>query len=176
GRAGTYDCHADYCHSLVRPVRSEAADIRCKSYRTVGLQSNNYGRQFEINRRGLKQWPTASRVTLATSYCYAPRSSESEVTGPTCVSKLARVERPAFGRRLQQSPRLSVPFAHRTKPFGGMRRNLTTDSSTLARGSRGGLAAMSDETYASLLVWIICALLFSCGVVAIGQHPGWFCG
>ena len=37
GRAGTYDCHADYCYSLVRAVRSEAADIRCKSYRTLGL-------------------------------------------------------------------------------------------------------------------------------------------
>jgi hypothetical protein len=35
---------------------------------------------------------------------------------------------------------------------------------------------MTDETYVSLLVWIICALTFSCGVVAIGQHPGWFGG
>jgi hypothetical protein len=45
----------------------------------------------------------------------------------------------------------------------------------LTRGSRA-LAAMTDETYVSLLVWIICALMFSCGVVAIGQHPGWFGG
>ena len=49
-----------------------------------------------------------------------------------------------------------------------MRRNLTTDKLNLA------LAVMTDEAYVSLLVWIICALLFSCGVVAIGQHPGWF--
>jgi hypothetical protein len=58
----------------------------------------------------------------------------------------------------------------------GMQRNLTADKFNLACGSRGELAAMTDEIYVSLLVWIICALLFSCGVVAIGQHPGWFSG
>ena len=50
------------------------------------------------------------------------RSSESEVTGPMYVSQLARAVPPAFGRRLQQLPKLSMPL----KP--GMR---------LARGLRG---------------------------------------
>src|SRR5215469_17646493 len=136
GCACAPDSPAGYRHHLVRAVRSEAADIRCKSYRTVGLQSNNYGQQFEINKRGLEQWPTASRVTLAISYCYAPRSSGLEARAPTSGSRLAWVERPAFGRRLQQSPRLSVPFTHRTKSLGGTRRNLTTDKFNLARGSR----------------------------------------
>jgi hypothetical protein len=137
GRTRAYDCPAGYRNHLVCAVRSEAADNRCKSYRTVGFQSNNYGQQFEINRRGLKQWPTASRVTLATSYCYPPRSSGLEARVPTCASRPARVERPVFGRRLQQSPRLSVCSTHRTKPLGGMRQNLTTDKLNLARGSRG---------------------------------------
>src|SRR5262249_32927601 len=111
---------------LVRAVRSEAADIRCKSYRTAGLQSNHCGQQLAINRRDLEQWPTASRVTLALSYCYAPRSSGLEARALTCGSKLVRAEPPAFGRRLQQSPGLSVPFTHRTKPLGGMRRKSST--------------------------------------------------
>jgi hypothetical protein len=33
---------------------------------------------------------------------------------------------------------------------------------------------MTDETYVSLLVWIICALTFSCGFVALTHHPEWF--
>jgi hypothetical protein len=32
---------------------------------------------------------------------------------------------------------------------------------------------MTDETYVSLLVWIICALTF-CGFVALTHHPEWF--
>src|SRR5215471_12709650 len=119
GCACAYDCPAGYRQHLVRAMRSEAADIRCKSYRTAGLQSNHCGQQLAINRRDLEQWPTASRVTLAPSYCYAPRSSGLEARALTCGSKLVRAEPPAFGRRLQQSPGLSVPFTHRTKPLGG---------------------------------------------------------
>jgi hypothetical protein len=33
---------------------------------------------------------------------------------------------------------------------------------------------MTDENYSLLLVWTICALIFSCGVVALMQHPEWF--
>jgi hypothetical protein len=33
---------------------------------------------------------------------------------------------------------------------------------------------MTDENYFLLLAWTICALMFSCGVVAFTQHPGWF--
>src|SRR5215471_3977648 len=62
GCACAYDCPAGYRHHLVRAVRSEAADIRCKSYRTVGLQSNHYGREFEINERGLRQWQPSLRA------------------------------------------------------------------------------------------------------------------
>src|SRR5215469_3776847 len=65
GRTRAYGYPSGYRDHLVRAFRSEAADIRCKSCRTVGLQSNNYGQQFEINRRGIAKWPTASRVTLA---------------------------------------------------------------------------------------------------------------
>jgi hypothetical protein len=46
------------------------------------------------------------------------RSSESEVTGPTCASKLARVVRLAFGHQLQQPHRLNVVLTHRMKPLG----------------------------------------------------------
>ena len=35
-------------------------------------------------------------------------------------------------------------------------------------------AAMSDETYVTLLLWTICTLTFACGVVALTEHPEWF--
>jgi hypothetical protein len=35
-------------------------------------------------------------------------------------------------------------------------------------------AAMSDETYTTLLLWTICLLAFACGVVALTEHPEWF--
>ena len=43
----------------------------------------------------------------------------------------------------------------------------------LARELRG-LAVMTDENYFLLLVWTICGLMFSCGVVAFTHHPEWF--
>jgi hypothetical protein len=36
------------------------------------------------------------------------------------------------------------------------------------------LAVMTDENYFLLLTWIVCALMFSCGVVALTHHPEWF--
>ena len=36
------------------------------------------------------------------------------------------------------------------------------------------VAVMTDENYFLLLVWTICALMFSCGVVAFTHHPEWF--
>jgi hypothetical protein len=33
---------------------------------------------------------------------------------------------------------------------------------------------MSDENYSLVLLQIICLLMFSCGVVALTQHPEWF--
>jgi hypothetical protein len=32
---------------------------------------------------------------------------------------------------------------------------------------------MNDEHYTSLLLWMICLLMFACGVMAITQHPEW---
>ena len=36
------------------------------------------------------------------------------------------------------------------------------------------IAGMSDENYSLVLLQIICLLMFSCGVVALTQHPEWF--
>ena len=36
------------------------------------------------------------------------------------------------------------------------------------------LAVMTDENYFLLLTWTVCALMFSCGVVALTHHPEWF--
>jgi len=36
------------------------------------------------------------------------------------------------------------------------------------------LAVMTDENYFLFLVWSICALMFSCGFVALTHHPEWF--
>ena len=33
---------------------------------------------------------------------------------------------------------------------------------------------MSDKNYFSLLVCMICLLMFACSVVAITEHPEWF--
>jgi hypothetical protein len=33
---------------------------------------------------------------------------------------------------------------------------------------------MSDDNYLALLLWTICLLTFSCGVVALTHHPEWF--
>ena len=121
-RTRNYDCPPDCRPHLVRASRSEAPGIRFKSYPTfgrMGFQSwNDCGQPFDINGRGVRQWRTSSRVTLATPYYCVPRSSGSEARGPMCGSRLARVARPAFGRQPQQLPRLSAPLMHR-KPLGG---------------------------------------------------------
>jgi hypothetical protein len=33
---------------------------------------------------------------------------------------------------------------------------------------------MSDENYSLVLLQVICLLMFSCGFVALTQHPEWF--
>lgn len=33
---------------------------------------------------------------------------------------------------------------------------------------------MTDETYVTLLLWMICTLSFMCGVAALTEHPEWF--
>src|SRR5262249_24463954 len=73
GCACAYDCSAGYRHHLVRAVRSEAADIRSKSSPTMGFQSSdNCSQPYDSIGRGLRQWPTASRVTMATLSCCVP--------------------------------------------------------------------------------------------------------
>lgn len=36
------------------------------------------------------------------------------------------------------------------------------------------LLAMTDESYTTVLLWMICVLTFACGLVALTQHPEWF--
>jgi hypothetical protein len=49
-------------------------------------------------------------------------------------------------------------------------------TSAKATQSPHGLASpvLTDKSYLMLLVWAICVLLFSCGMVAITQHSEWF--
>ena len=80
-----------------------------------------------------------------------------------CGSRLARVARLAFGYQLQQSHGLKGALTHRTKPLGGMRRNLITDKFNLARGSRAPPGRLEKRTHApqqfgQLLDESVCAL------------------
>jgi hypothetical protein len=55
-----------------------------------------------------------------------------------------------------------------------MRGHLTSRHDELGTRIARGLAVMTDENYFLLLVWTICGLMFSCGVVAFTHHPEWF--
>ena len=73
---------------------------------------------------------------------------------------------------------------HRMKPLGYLGWNdqdglghaggiQPADVMNLARQLQA-LAVMTDENYFLLLLWTICALIFSCGVVALTHHSEWF--
>ena len=49
-----------------------------------------------------------------------------------------------------------------------------TQSADVMNLARQLQTVMTDDNYFLLLVWTICALMFSCGVVAFTHHPEWF--
>src|SRR5262249_41644427 len=95
-RTRNYDCPPDCRPHLVRASRSEAPGIRFKSYPTfgrVGFQSwNDCGQPFDINGRGVRQWRTSSRVTLATpSTCFwAPTAAVAQIERAFDASQTTR--------------------------------------------------------------------------------------